>query len=58
MDKIEEVVKTRLKYHMIREHYDELLDDGNETEYCRKFGEETCVEWIAGMKATYSVKPC
>lgn len=57
-DKLEENVKTRLMYHMIREHYDELLSEGMETEYCRKFGEKTCVKWMAGRKAAYNVRPC
>lgn len=43
---------------MIREHYDELLSEGMETEYCRKFGEKTCVKWMAGRKAAYNVRPC
>ncbi len=57
MDEIEENVKTQVKHHMIREYYDELLSDGIETEYCRIFGEKTCVKWMAGMKAAYNVKP-
>ncbi len=57
-DKLEEIVKTRLMYHMIREHHDELLSERMETVYCRKFGEKTCVKWMVGRKAAYNTRPC
>jgi len=57
-DSIEEVVKTQLVNHMIREHYDELLMDGMVTEYCQTFGEKTCAKWVAGRKARSSIRPC
>lgn len=54
--KYRDVVKTELKYHMIKEHREELLSEALNTKYGKIFGPETALKWRAGQKAAYNIE--
>ncbi len=57
-DKDRDIVKVKLKYHMIREHGEILLQEAKRYKYLKIFGPSATLSWYAGMKASYSIKKC